>query len=59
MNPTCKECPYGLADCPKVKDIEDRMDKMESHIENQTNLLWGVLGGVVTTLVATLAGMVV
>ena len=37
-------CPYGPGDCPKVTEMED-------HLSSIYSLLWGIMGGVVASLV--------
>ena len=44
-------CPYGPADCPKIAEMEDRIDRLEGHLSSIYSLLWGIMGGVLTTIV--------
>lgn len=57
MTPT--SCPYGATDCPKVMELEDRMDKMENHLSSIYSLLWGIMGGVLTTIVGIFGVLIV
>ena len=52
-------CPYGATDCPKVMELEDRMDKMEDHLSSIYSLLWGIMGGVLTTIVGIFGVLIV
>ena len=38
-------CPYGPADCPKIAEMEDRIDRLEGHLASIYGLLWGIMGG--------------
>ena len=44
-------CPYGPGDCPKVTEMEDRIDRMEDHLSSICSRLWGSRGGGVASLV--------
>ena len=52
-------CPYGPADCPKVAEMEDRIDRMESHLSSIYSLLWGIMGGVIASLVGIMGVLIV
>ena len=52
-------CPYGPTDCPKVAEMEDRIDRMESHLSSIYSLLWGIMGGVLTTIVGIFGVLIV
>ena len=52
-------CPYGATGCPKVMELEDRMDKMENHLSSIYSLLWGIMGGVLTTIVGIFGVLIV
>lgn len=52
-------CPYGATDCPKVTELEDRMDRMENHLSSIYSLLWGIMGGVLTTIVGIFGVLIV
>lgn len=52
-------CPYGPTDCPKVAEMEDRIDRMESHLSSIYSLLWGIMGGVLASLIGIMGVLIV
>ena len=56
---TPASCPYGLADCPKISEMEDRIDRLESHLSSIYRLLWGIMGGVLTSLIGIMGVLIV
>lgn len=52
-------CPYGPTDCPKVAEMEDRIDRMESHLSSIYSLLWGIMGGVIASLIGIMGVLIV
>ena len=57
MTPT--SCPYGPADCPKIAEMEDRIDRMESHLSSIYSLLWGIMGGVLASLIGIMGVLII
>ncbi len=41
------ECPYHAENCPKVEDMERRIEKMETGIERNTKMLYYIAGLIV------------
>lgn len=56
---TPASCPYGPTDCPKVAEMEDRIDRMESHLSSIYSLLWGIMGGVLASLIGIMGVLIV
>lgn len=56
---TPASCPYGPTDCPKVAEMEDRIDRMESHLSSIYSLLWGIMGGVIASLIGIMGVLIV
>ena len=56
---TPASCPYGLADCPKISEMEDRIDRMENHLSSIYSLLWGIMGGVLASLIGIMGVLIV
>ena len=52
-------CPYGPTDCPKVAEMEDRIDRMESHLSSIYSLLWGIMGGVLASLIGIFGVLII
>ena len=52
-------CPYGATDCPKVMELEDRMEKMENHLSSIYSLLWGIMGGVLASLIGIMGVLII
>ena len=52
-------CPYGPGDCPQVTEREDRIDRMEGHLSSIYSLLWGIMGGVVASLIGIMGVLIV
>ena len=40
-------------------ELEDRMDKMESHLSSIYSLLWGIMGGVLASLIGIMGVLIV
>ena len=51
--------PYGPTDCPKVAEMEDRIDRMENHLSSIYSLLWGIMGGVLASLVGIMGVLII
>lgn len=56
---TPASCPYGLADCPKISEMEDRIDRLESHLSSIYGLLWGIMGGVLASLIGIMGVLII
>ena len=52
-------CPYGLADCPKISEMEDRIDRLEGHLSSIYGLLWGIMGGVLASLIGIMGVLII
>ena len=52
-------CPYGPADCPKISEMEDRIDRLETHLSSIYGLQWGIMGGVLASLVGIMGVLIV
>ena len=52
-------CPYGLADCPKIAEMEDRIDRLEDHLSSIYGLLWGIMGGVLASLIGIMGVLII
>ena len=52
-------CPYGPGDCPKVTEMEDRIDRMETHLSSIYSLLWGIMGGVLASLIGIVGVLII
>ena len=52
-------CPYGPADCPKIAEMEDRIDRLEGHLSSIYGLLWGIMGGVLASLVGIMGVLII
>ena len=52
-------CPYGPGDCPKVREMEDRIDRMEDHLSSIYSLLWGIMGGVLASLIGIMGVLII
>ena len=57
MTPTT--CPYGPADCPKIAEMEDRIDRLEGHLSSIYGLLWGIMGGVLASLIGIMGVLII
>ena len=56
---TPASCPYGLADCPKISEMEDRIDRVEGHLSSIYGLLWGIMGGVLASLIGIMGVLII
>ena len=56
---TPASCPYGLADCPKISEMEDRIDRLEGHLSSIYGLLWGIMGGVIASLIGIMGVLII
>ena len=45
-------CPYGPADCPKISELE-------GHLSNIYGLLWGIMGGVLASLIGIMGVLII
>ena len=45
-------CPYGANDCPKIADLESRLNRSEDKIGSIYNMCIALLTGVVVEVVA-------
>lgn len=52
-------CPYGPADCPKIAEMEDRIDRLEAHLSSIYGLLWGIMGGVLASLIGIVGVLII
>ena len=52
-------CPYGPADCPKIAEMEVRIDRLEDHLSSIYGLLWGILGGVLASLIGIMGVLII
>ena len=52
-------CPYGPAACPKVTEMEDRIARMGNHLSRIYSLLWGIMGGVLASLIGIMGVLIV
>ena len=52
-------CPYAPGDCPKATEMEDRIDRMEEHLSSIYSLLWGIMGGVLASLIGIMGVLLV
>lgn len=44
------ECPYGPQDCPKLREMDERIDKLEANQIKLMRLLYYIAGIVSVTL---------
>ena len=56
---TPASCPYGPADRPKIAEMEDRIDRLETHLSSIYGLLWGIMGGVLASLIGIMGVLIV
>ena len=56
MNATC---PYGPADCPKIAEMEDRIDRLEGHLASIYGLSWAITGGVHASLIGIMGVLII
>ena len=47
------ECPYGAGDCPKIRELDERIDALEKNINNMSRILYYVAGIVSVSLGVT------
>ena len=41
---TDAKCPYGASECPKIEDIEERVTRDESVLQNMQRTLYIIVG---------------
>lgn len=47
------ECPYGAGDCPKIRDLDERIDTLEKTQANMMRVLYYIAGIVSVSLGVT------
>lgn len=47
------ECPYGASECPKVRELEDRLSKLEMTQARMVRILYYIAGIVSVSLGVT------
>ena len=50
---SANECPYGAGDCPKIRDLDERIDVLEKRQADMMRVLYYIAGIVSVSLGVT------